>query len=349
MYIYGDSGTLTISRSLISGNLAPSKPEIFSYTPHTNVDNFNMFGTNSDAGSVSFLLGATNIVPTVPLTDILDPMLADNGGSTLTHALVTGSPAIDASPADGACPATDQRSVHRPQGCACDIGSFELMNPDTDCDGILNENDNCPVVPNPDQADTNGDGLGDACTHDLAILKLTGPKTVKLTRRKPEQLGKITVQIQNQSSHDEIIDNAEDLAALVHLTVDALDTSNTCPDLAANLVPDRLDFPLVLAPKKKLTVSFEVVFTGDCIPDPLKTTKSNPGHEDYRLIATVDHSALDGQADADPIDDICPHSVEPPFRIDPNPDGTLKDKGCGAKKSDGTFGADVLIDVVDKR
>jgi hypothetical protein len=81
----------------------------------------------------------------------------------------------------------------------------------------------------------------------------------------------------------------------------------------------------------------------------LKTTKRNPGHEDYRLIATVDHSALDGQADTDPVDDVCPHSVTPPFRPDPNPDGKLKDKGCGAKKSDKTFGADVLIDVVDKR
>lgn len=46
---------------------------------------------------------------------------------------------------------------------------------------------------------------------------------------------------------------------------------------------------------------------------------------------------------------MCPHSAPPPFRLDPNPDGTLKDKGCGAKKDDGTLGADVLVDVVDKR
>ncbi len=45
-----------------------------------------------------------------------------------THALVTGSPAIDASPADADCPATDQRGVTRPQpqGGNCDIGAFEL-------------------------------------------------------------------------------------------------------------------------------------------------------------------------------------------------------------------------------
>ena len=35
--------------------------------------------------------------------------------------------------------------------------------PDADDDGISDENDNCPEVPNPDQLDTDGDGLGDAC------------------------------------------------------------------------------------------------------------------------------------------------------------------------------------------
>ncbi len=50
--------------------------------------------------------------------------LADNGGPTLTHALLAGSPAIDAADA-AACPATDQRGVTRPQGAGCDIGSYE--------------------------------------------------------------------------------------------------------------------------------------------------------------------------------------------------------------------------------
>jgi hypothetical protein len=54
----------------------------------------------------------------------LDP-LADNGGPTLTHALLAGSPAIDAADA-AVCPATDQRGVARPQGSACDVGSFEF-------------------------------------------------------------------------------------------------------------------------------------------------------------------------------------------------------------------------------
>jgi hypothetical protein len=50
--------------------------------------------------------------------------LADNGGPTLTHALLSGSPAIDAGD-NAACSSTDQRGVTRPQGPACDIGSYE--------------------------------------------------------------------------------------------------------------------------------------------------------------------------------------------------------------------------------
>jgi len=50
--------------------------------------------------------------------------LQDNGGPTLTHALLDGSPAIDAGGAAN-CPATDQRGIGRPQGAACDIGAYE--------------------------------------------------------------------------------------------------------------------------------------------------------------------------------------------------------------------------------
>jgi len=49
--------------------------------------------------------------------------LANNGGATRTHALVSPSPAIDAGVG---CPATDQRGIPRPQGAGCDIGAYEL-------------------------------------------------------------------------------------------------------------------------------------------------------------------------------------------------------------------------------
>jgi hypothetical protein len=45
---------------------------------------------------------------------------------------------------------------------------------DSDGDGVPNSADNCPDVPNPDQADTDGDGVGDACDTCPAPLALTG-------------------------------------------------------------------------------------------------------------------------------------------------------------------------------
>jgi hypothetical protein len=98
--------------------------------------------------------------------------LANNGGTTQTHALLSAtsiSPAID-SGIDSAAPSLDQRGVSRPQdgdanGTArSDIGAFEVN--DTDHDGVLNPSDNCPLNANAGQLDFDGDGEGDACDSD---------------------------------------------------------------------------------------------------------------------------------------------------------------------------------------
>lgn len=60
--------------------------------------------------------------------------LQDNGGTTFTHALLTGSPAIDGGN-DSAAPATDQRGTSQPQDSASDIGAFELV-PGTSVPGV---------------------------------------------------------------------------------------------------------------------------------------------------------------------------------------------------------------------
>jgi hypothetical protein len=125
------SGTVTLRRSIISGNTATRGPEI-STEPYALsspggavvVDDYNLFGHDGDAGVLGFTPGSTDIVPNKPLGGILLP-LADNGGGTQTHALAIGSPALDASPDDATCPATDQRGNPRPRGPACDIGAFE--------------------------------------------------------------------------------------------------------------------------------------------------------------------------------------------------------------------------------
>ena len=46
-------------------------------------------------------------------------------------------------------------------------GSLEIAAGDTDGDGILDINDNCPTVANVDQADLDADGLGDVCDADI--------------------------------------------------------------------------------------------------------------------------------------------------------------------------------------
>jgi CSLREA domain-containing protein len=72
-------------------------------------------------------------------------LLGDNGGATLTRALLAGSPAIDAgnpaAPGSGgsACTISDQRGISRPQptGGRCDMGAVEFQGGGLSITGIL--------------------------------------------------------------------------------------------------------------------------------------------------------------------------------------------------------------------
>ncbi len=52
-------------------------------------------------------------------------------------------------------------------GADCLQNKCILIEPDSDNDGIPDSKDNCPTIANPDQADIDNDGIGDACDDDI--------------------------------------------------------------------------------------------------------------------------------------------------------------------------------------
>jgi hypothetical protein len=147
--IYNQAGPLAVTNSTLSGNSATyggggifgtmtAKNTIVANSPSGG----NCSGTvTSDGHNLSddgsCFSGVSDII-VLPGAAGLDPSgLQNNGGPTQTIALLPASPAVDAIPigpinyctaTDGVTPiSTDQRGVARPQGPACDIGAFELV------------------------------------------------------------------------------------------------------------------------------------------------------------------------------------------------------------------------------
>ncbi len=62
-----------------------------------------------------------------------------------------------------------------------DIEQAEKVSPDTDGDGVVNLRDNCPRTANSDQADSNSDGVGDACSgFSLQLERVRGDLAKRL-------------------------------------------------------------------------------------------------------------------------------------------------------------------------
>ncbi len=120
--VFHASGTVNVKNTIVAGNNdnggTNTHPDISG--TFTNQGN-NLIGKNN--GSVGFPTGSLVGTIATPVNHLLDA-LADNGGTTHTHALSENSPAIDAgNPAT--CAAHDQRGVARTIGAACDIGAYE--------------------------------------------------------------------------------------------------------------------------------------------------------------------------------------------------------------------------------
>lgn len=106
--------------SIAARNTAPNSPDV----AH-GVARFSLIGDGTGSGISN--TDGNQVGKVSPNSSRIDPQigpLANNGGPTRTHALLSGSPAIDAA-SNTDCPAKDQRGVARPQGAGCDIGSYE--------------------------------------------------------------------------------------------------------------------------------------------------------------------------------------------------------------------------------
>jgi hypothetical protein len=125
-----ETSTISLSNSILYGNTATGGENCASSNIGASivVNNNNLLSSSATDCNP----GASDVTTTAPHSSIIGD-LANNGGSTPTHALVSGSPAIDAGN-DATCAATpvnniSQNGVIRPQETHCDIGAFEK--PDT--------------------------------------------------------------------------------------------------------------------------------------------------------------------------------------------------------------------------
>lgn len=115
-----------VANSILAGNTASTEPDCAGSVASGG---YNLVGIST--GCTDFSPANHDLEGTTGA--LLDPRLGPlggNGGPTPTHALLAGSPALDAgnpaAPGSGAgCEASDQRGAPRPGGARCDIGAFE--------------------------------------------------------------------------------------------------------------------------------------------------------------------------------------------------------------------------------
>ncbi|HLF26313.1 MAG TPA: choice-of-anchor Q domain-containing protein [Anaerolineae bacterium] len=115
--IFNDTAQLALRNSLVTGSEADGNC-------FNSGGSLNSSGYNLESADTCGLNATGDITNT---NGLLGPLL-DNGGPTFTHALLDGSPAIDAgscTDAGGNPIPIDQRGFTRPQGAACDMGAFE--------------------------------------------------------------------------------------------------------------------------------------------------------------------------------------------------------------------------------
>jgi hypothetical protein len=138
IFSFGDStdpATVELMNAIVAANIsstASNGPDIFNFGESEVSATHTLIGTTT--GYALAVDGGGNLPgadPKFELDGFGKPLLSDNGGPTRTHALLDGSPAIDAADggacADARVAGRDQRGVNRPQGPACDMGAYEAI------------------------------------------------------------------------------------------------------------------------------------------------------------------------------------------------------------------------------
>ncbi|NEP14921.1 MAG: PEP-CTERM sorting domain-containing protein [Symploca sp. SIO2C1] len=125
----------TVSNTIIAGNIGNTSADVFG---DFTSNGFNLIGDIT--GSTGFDNDLTFAsLGGISIQDVIDTNLADNGGLTLTHALIGGSPAIDAGNNDDISALTDQRGAgfdrivdgNNDTIAIVDIGAFEVQQQST--------------------------------------------------------------------------------------------------------------------------------------------------------------------------------------------------------------------------
>lgn len=137
-YGVGNDGDLLVVNSTIAGNAAGALDNRGVATVTNSIldggcvqygdDSTTTSGGHNVVGGVDScgFDDATDMVEVGSMDLLLGP-LAENGGPTMTHALLPGSVAIDVIPAPMCQASEDQRGEARPAGGMCDVGAFEVQ------------------------------------------------------------------------------------------------------------------------------------------------------------------------------------------------------------------------------
>src|SRR5258708_1245587 len=96
------------------------------------------------------------------------------------------------------------------------------------------------------------------------------------------------------------MESIADLNTLTNVIVLSVESLGACPLPTISLVPPKKGFPVILAPKKKVTVVYNITF--NCANDDAQ----GAGHEDFRYTVTINAAVIDGNADTEPSDNRCP-------------------------------------------